>query len=514
MSTEYNLPSHDLDYVPVSKFATLPNKTRIHYKECGDKNNPTIILIHDLPSSSNYFRNLMPTISSNKNECLKFHVIAPDLPGFGASETLSNFQFTFDHLAETVVLLLDALYVSKFSVLCVGQYGTTVLQRLLKFKENKISAVVIQNGSFYHDSRTDATKLDLFQMFHSAPKTPYSLLKASVKDSRRGSIFDLETNGNSDLSAKEVEDYTAQNDPLHGNLPVSRTVSRVPFNDSYNDERFSRRGSAVSINSPKTFGYNLTSSESTPSSIQNSPFLSYTPFSVASGPSSALDLSGLWSQQPPVSEIPEITKLHPYSSSIENVSSSNITPSGSSNCLSATGGLINFDNFKALYQPRGYNLSTRSGLYKSANSSTLSLISVSSTFAEIEGNTEAIDPSTYTLDYSLLGRQDRSKAQASLYTDYIQRYFKASRNSASVWLRSTNIPVLVLWGTGDTFVSSEEDEDSICESYKRDVRDVCVEKFANAGHFALELALKDVVNALNRFFKQHPPELSSSFGIY
>ena len=71
----------------------------IFYREAGDKENaPTILLLHGFPTSSHMFRHLIPALAD------KFHLIAPDYPGFGNSSmpTVDEFQYTFDHLAEIV----------------------------------------------------------------------------------------------------------------------------------------------------------------------------------------------------------------------------------------------------------------------------------------------------------------------------------------------------------------------------------------------------------------------------
>ncbi|MFL9458845.1 alpha/beta fold hydrolase [Tolypothrix bouteillei VB521301_2] len=70
----------------------------IFYREAGDRNNPTILLLHGFPTSSHMFRNLMPALAD------RFHLVAPDYPGFGYSSmpAVDEFDYTFDRLTEVI----------------------------------------------------------------------------------------------------------------------------------------------------------------------------------------------------------------------------------------------------------------------------------------------------------------------------------------------------------------------------------------------------------------------------
>ena len=74
------------------------NGIQIFYRECGDAEKPIMVLFHGFPSASHMFRDLMPKLEE------RFHLIAPDYPGFGQSESPSReeFKYTFDHLAEVM----------------------------------------------------------------------------------------------------------------------------------------------------------------------------------------------------------------------------------------------------------------------------------------------------------------------------------------------------------------------------------------------------------------------------
>ena len=98
---------------------------KIFYREAGPKNAPTLVLLHGYPSSSHMFRNLIPALSD------KYHIIAPDYPGFGYSDSPSpeQYAYTFDHLADTVDHFLDQRGITKYSIY-IQDYGAPVGFRL------------------------------------------------------------------------------------------------------------------------------------------------------------------------------------------------------------------------------------------------------------------------------------------------------------------------------------------------------------------------------------------------
>ncbi|EHN00426.1 YNR064C-like protein [Saccharomyces cerevisiae x Saccharomyces kudriavzevii VIN7] len=121
---------------------------KVWYREAGVAGNPTIVLLHGFPSSSNMFRNLIPLLAS------QFHVIAPDLPGFGFSETPDDYTFSFDALSDTVGYLLDALKIEKYFVY-IFDYGSPVGFRLALKNPSKITAIISQNGNAYEEGLDD-----------------------------------------------------------------------------------------------------------------------------------------------------------------------------------------------------------------------------------------------------------------------------------------------------------------------------------------------------------------------
>ncbi len=119
---------------------------KIFYREAGPKDAPTIVLLHGFPSSSHMFRNLIPALSD------KYHVVAPDYPGYGYSDAPSpeQYSYTFDHLADTVDHFLDQKGITKYSIY-VQDYGSPVGFRLATRHPERIQAIISQNGNAYDE---------------------------------------------------------------------------------------------------------------------------------------------------------------------------------------------------------------------------------------------------------------------------------------------------------------------------------------------------------------------------
>lgn len=132
-------------------FKSLPlPELNIFYRESGDPQAPSVLLLHGFPTSSHMFRNLIPELAED------YHVIAPDLPGFGFSGAPDHksFQYTFDHLAEVMSQFLEKLGLQKFAVY-VFDYGAPVGFRLaLKYPE-RITALISQNGNAYEEGLSE-----------------------------------------------------------------------------------------------------------------------------------------------------------------------------------------------------------------------------------------------------------------------------------------------------------------------------------------------------------------------
>lgn len=116
----------------------------IFYREAGPKDAPTIVLLHGYPSSSRMFDSLIPLLAS------RYHLIAPDYPGFGQSEAPppSRYAYTFDHLAETINALLERIEIDRYA-LYLQDYGGPVGFRIMVAHSERVRALVIQNANAY-----------------------------------------------------------------------------------------------------------------------------------------------------------------------------------------------------------------------------------------------------------------------------------------------------------------------------------------------------------------------------
>ncbi len=120
------------------------NGVGIFYREAGPVDAPTIVLLHGFPSSSREFDSLIPLLAT------KYHVIAPDYPGFGLSDAPSpaSYTYTFDHLAQTMSDLLELLKVSRYTMY-LHDYGAPIGFRVIMAHPDRLQSLVIQNGNIY-----------------------------------------------------------------------------------------------------------------------------------------------------------------------------------------------------------------------------------------------------------------------------------------------------------------------------------------------------------------------------
>lgn len=123
--------------------ATVDGRT-VFYREAGHTDAPAIVLLHGFPTSSFMFRDLIPALADT------YHVIAPDLIGFGLSDApaVEEFEYTFDHLTDITDRLLADLGIDRFA-LYVQDYGAPIGWRLALRHPQAVTAIVTQNGNAY-----------------------------------------------------------------------------------------------------------------------------------------------------------------------------------------------------------------------------------------------------------------------------------------------------------------------------------------------------------------------------
>ena len=130
----------------ISYKTTLVDGFKIFYREAGDPQTPAVLLLHGFPTSSHMFRNLIPELAG------QYHVVAPDLPGFGFSDAPDHksFAYTFDHLAEVIGKFTEQVGLKEFAVY-VFDYGAPTGFRLALNHPERITALISQNGNAYEE---------------------------------------------------------------------------------------------------------------------------------------------------------------------------------------------------------------------------------------------------------------------------------------------------------------------------------------------------------------------------
>lgn len=130
---------------PQTTYKTIQvDDVSIFYREAGSAANPTLLLLHGFPSSSHMFRDLIPALAT------KFHVIAPDYPGFGQSSApdAASYDYSFGHLADTMDDFLSALDLEEYS-LYMQDFGGPVGLRLALDHPERLDKLIIQNATFH-----------------------------------------------------------------------------------------------------------------------------------------------------------------------------------------------------------------------------------------------------------------------------------------------------------------------------------------------------------------------------
>ena len=118
----------------------------VFYREAGPKDAPTVLLLHGFPTSSHMFRNLIPALAD------KYHVVAPDYPGYGHSSAppVDTFDYTFDKLAEVLEKFTEKVGLTKYT-LYVQDYGAPIGYRLAVKHPERVTGLVVQNGNAYEE---------------------------------------------------------------------------------------------------------------------------------------------------------------------------------------------------------------------------------------------------------------------------------------------------------------------------------------------------------------------------
>jgi len=124
---------------------------KVFYREAGNQAGPSVLLLHGFPSASHMFRELIPQLVD------RYHVVAPDLPGFGMTErpARDKFAYTFENFVHVIDRFTEVLGLKRFA-LYVFDYGAPVGFRLAVKHPERITAIVTQNGNTYLEGVSEA----------------------------------------------------------------------------------------------------------------------------------------------------------------------------------------------------------------------------------------------------------------------------------------------------------------------------------------------------------------------
>jgi pimeloyl-ACP methyl ester carboxylesterase len=123
---------------------------KVFYREAGHVDASALLLLHGFPSASHMFRDLIPLLAD------RFHIIAPDLPGFGQSEmpARSKFSYTFDNIAGVIDRFTEVVGLKRFAIY-VFDYGAPIGFRIATKHPDRITAIISQNGNAYEEGLSE-----------------------------------------------------------------------------------------------------------------------------------------------------------------------------------------------------------------------------------------------------------------------------------------------------------------------------------------------------------------------
>ncbi len=123
---------------------------KIFYRQAGRTDGPKLLLLHGFPTSSHMFRDLIPLLAD------RFHIVAPDLPGFGQSAMppRGTFKYDFDTVAKSIDRFTEKIEFDRFAVY-IFDYGAPTGLRIATWHPERITAIISQNGNAYEEGLSD-----------------------------------------------------------------------------------------------------------------------------------------------------------------------------------------------------------------------------------------------------------------------------------------------------------------------------------------------------------------------
>jgi pimeloyl-ACP methyl ester carboxylesterase len=147
---EIELQAQESLMAPIRYRTAVANGFKVFYRETGNPAAPKLLLLHGFPSAGHMFRDLIPVLAD------RFHIVAPDLPGFGQSDMPSRdtFKYSFDNIAQVIERFTEVIGFDRFAVY-VFDYGAPTGFRLAMGHPERITAIISQNGNAYVEGLSD-----------------------------------------------------------------------------------------------------------------------------------------------------------------------------------------------------------------------------------------------------------------------------------------------------------------------------------------------------------------------
>ncbi|MBJ7516725.1 MAG: alpha/beta hydrolase [Stenotrophomonas sp.] len=216
------LPSQSALHAVHYRYAQVGD-VRLFYREAGDPSRPTLLMLHGFAASSFMYRDLIATLAGH------YHVIAPDLPSFGFTESPARgeYAYTFANIADTLERFTEQLGLERYA-LVVHDYGAPVGWRLALAHPERVTAIVSQNGNAYEEglaqgwepikaywSAPTAEKRAALQGFPTAAAVKWQYLEgvpdpgAVAPDGYTLEGMQVERPGNADIQLDLLLDYAS-----------------------------------------------------------------------------------------------------------------------------------------------------------------------------------------------------------------------------------------------------------------------------------------------------------------
>lgn len=196
----------------------------VFYREAGRAGAPKLLLLHGFPSAGHMFRDLIPKLAD------RFHIVAPDLPGFGQSDLpdREQFAYTFENIANVMARFTERIGFDRFAVY-VFDYGAPTGFRLALAHPERITAIISQNGNAYEEGLSDGWN-PIRAYWQDASPANREALRALL--SREATIWQY-THGVPDASAVSPDGYSL--DDYYMNRPGAQEIQLDLFRDYRNN---------------------------------------------------------------------------------------------------------------------------------------------------------------------------------------------------------------------------------------------------------------------------------------